>query len=102
MNYPVYPKGHPQEGEFVSKEEAVDMFDKAGEAGTAADDAGEAAMFDLEPGEGQDEYGNFKYPTKFNFKDPEVVEISNKLNLFPDEPKDIPPPKDDPIKKMMV
>ena len=92
MNYPVYPKGHPQEGEFVSKEEAVDIFDKAGEAGTAADDAGEAAMFDLEPGEGQDEYGNFKYPTKFNFKDPEVVEISNKLNLFPDEPKDTPPP----------
>ena len=92
MNYPVYPKGHPQEGEFVSKEEAVNIFDKAGEAGTAADDAGEAAMFDLEPGEGQDEYGNFKYPTKFNFKDPEVVEISNKLNLFPDEPKDTPPP----------
>ena len=92
MNYPVYPKGHPKEGEFVSKEEAVDIFDKAGEAGTAADDAGEAAMFDLEPGEGQDEYGNFKYPTKFNFKDPEVVEISNKLNLFPDEPKDTPPP----------
>jgi len=92
MNYPVYPKGHPQEGEFVSKEEAVNIFDKTGEAGTAADDAGEAAMFDLEPGEGQDEYGNFKYPTKFNFKDPEVVEISNKLNLFPDEPKDTPPP----------
>jgi hypothetical protein len=93
MNYPVYPKGHPQEGEFVSKEEAVDIFDKAGEAGTAADIAGEAAMFDLEPGEGQDEYGNFKYPTKFNFKDPEVVEISNKLNLFPDQPASDKPDK---------
>jgi hypothetical protein len=96
MNYPVYPKGHPKEGEFVSKEEAVDIFDKAGEAGTAADIAGEAAMFDLEPGEGQDEYGNFKYPTKFNFKDPEVVEISNKLNLFPDQSDTPSPPKKDP------
>ena len=93
MNYPVYPKGHPQEGEFVTKEEAAEIFDKAGEAGTAADIAGEAAMFDLEPGEGQDEYGNFKYPTKFNFKDPEVVEVSNKLNLFPDQPASDKPDK---------
>ena len=98
MNYPVYPKGHPQEGEFVSKEEAVNIFNKVGETGTAADDAGEAAMFDLEPEEGQDEYGNFKYPTKFNFKDPEVIEISNKLNLFPDELKDPPPFKKNPPK----
>ena len=93
MNYPVYPKGHPQEGEFVTREEAAEIFDKTGEAGTAADIAGEAAMFDLEPGEGQDEYGNFKYPTKFNFKDPEVVEVSNKLNLFPDQPASDKPDK---------
>ena len=96
MNYPVYPKGHPKEGEFVSKEEAVDIFDKAGEAGTAADISGEAAMFDLEPGEGQDEYGNFIYPTKLNFKQPEVVEVSNKLNLFPDQEKEDPNEKPPP------
>ena len=96
MNYPVYPKGHPKAGEFVTKEEAAEIFDKTGEAGTAADIAGEAAMFDLEPGEGQDEYGNFIYPTKFNFKNDKVVEISNKLNLFPDD-KDTPPsPEKDP------
>ena len=53
-------------------------------------------MFDLEPGEGQDEYGNFVYPTKFNFKNDKVVEISNKLNLFPDDKDTPPPPKEDP------
>lgn len=96
MNYPVYPKGHPKAGEFVTKKEAAEIFDKTGEAGTAADIAGEAAMFDLEPGEGQDEYGNFVYPTKFNFKNDKVVEISNKLNLFPDDKDTPPPPKKDP------
>ena len=51
-------------GHVESKTFESDLGAKgAGEAGTAADDAGEAAMFDLEPGEGQDEYGNFKYPT---------------------------------------
>ena len=50
-NYPVYPKGHPKEGEFMPRKEAVEVLEKSGQVGTAADDAGEAAMFDLETGE---------------------------------------------------
>jgi len=109
-NYPVYPKGHPKEGEFVSTEEARDILEKTGgavniatgkgtQAGGAGDIAGEAAMFDDTPEEGKDNYGNFIYPTKLNFKQPEVVEVSNKLNLFPDqkeeEPDKKPPPPPD-------
>ncbi len=56
-NYPVYPKGHPEEGERMSLEDAQDTLEKSGgainiatkkgtQAGGAGDIAGEAAMFD--------------------------------------------------------
>ena len=93
MNWPVYPKGHPKEGEFVSKEEAAEIFEKAGDAGTAGDIAGEAAMFDDElpekSGGKMDAYGNYVYPTKFNWEKPEVVEVAKEqLDLLPKDKKD--------------
>ena len=102
MNYPVYPKGHPQEGEFMSKEEAAAVLEKAGgavnmatgegiQAGGAGDMAGEAAMFDLETplesGGKKDEYGNIKYATKLDFESPQVIENSKDLGLLPKEDK---------------
>ena len=39
-NYPVYPKGHPKEGEFMPRDEAVKVLEESGQVGTAADDAG--------------------------------------------------------------
>jgi len=88
MNWPVYPKGHPNEGEFVSKKEAAEIFEKAGDAGTAGDIAGEAAIFDdslpEESGGKMDAYGNLVYPTKFNWEKPEVVEVAkDELGLLP-------------------
>ena len=94
MNWPVYPKGHPNEGEFVSQKEAAEIFEKAGDAGTAGDIAGEAAMFDdslpEETGGKMDAYGNLVYPTKFNWEKPEVVEVAkDELGLLPKD-KDTP------------
>ena len=84
MNAPVYPKGHPQEGEFMSNEDAREVLQGTGaetsmatgegvQAGGAGDIGGEAAMFDLETGD----YGNKKYATKLDFKSPEVVKVTN-------------------------
>ena len=102
MNYPVYPKGHPQEGEFMSKEEAAGVLEKAGgavnmatgkgtQAGGAGDTSGEAAMFDLETplesGGKKDEYGNIKYATKLDFESPQVLENSKDLGLLPEKDK---------------
>jgi len=102
MNYPVYPKGHPQEGEFMSKEEAAGVLEKAGgavnmatgkgtQAGGAGDTSGEAAMFDLETplesGGKKDEYGNVKYATKLDFESPQVLENSKDLGLLPEKDK---------------
>ena len=102
MNYPVYPKGHPQEGEFMSKEEAAGVLEKAGgavnmatgkgtQAGGAGDLDGEAAMFDLETplesGGKKDEYGNIKYATKLDFESPQVIENSKDLGLLPKKEK---------------
>jgi len=92
-NYPVYPKGHPKEGEFMPREEAVEVLKEAGQIGTAADEAGEAAMFDLETGE----YPNKKYATKLDYESPEVLEISRELNLLPKD-EDIPDPDKSPPK----
>jgi hypothetical protein len=95
MNYPVYPKGHPQEGEFMSKEEAAEVLSETGaatnmatgkgvQAGSAGDLSGEAAMFDLETGD----YGNKPYATKLDFERPEVVKNSNEaLGLLPEKDK---------------
>jgi len=103
MNYPVYPKGHPQEGEFMSKEEAAGVLEKAGgavnmatgkgtQAGGAGDTSGEAAMFDLETplesGGKKDEYGNTKYATKLDFESPQVIENSKELGLLPKKEKE--------------
>ena len=98
MNWPVYPKGHPNEGEFVSQKEAAEIFEKAGDAGTAGDIAGEAAMFDdslpEETGGEMDAYGNYVYPTKFNWKRPEVVKVAKEqLDLLPKD-KEKPDPLD--------
>ena len=112
MNYPVYPKGHPQEGEFMSKEEAAKVLSETGaatnmatgegvQAGGAGDLAGEAAMFDLETGD----YGNKPYATKLDFERPEVVENSNKaldLTQTKTEPKKkIVKKQKDPEKSLM-
>jgi len=112
MNYPVYPKGHPQEGEFMSKEEAAKVLSETGaatsmatgegvQAGGAGDLAGEAAMFDLETGD----YGNKPYATKLDFERPEVVKNSNKalgLNQTETEPKKkIVKKQEDPEKSLM-
>ena len=42
---------------LCTRKEAVEVLEKSGQVGTAADEAGEAAMFDLETGE----YDNKKY-----------------------------------------
>jgi len=92
MNAPVYPKGHPKEGEFMPIDEAREVMEKTGgavniatgkgtQAGGAGDIAGEAAMFDLETGD----YPNKKYATKLDFESPEVLETSRELNLLPKE-----------------
>ena len=103
MNYPVYPKGHPQAGEFMPKEEAAGVLEKAGgavnmatgkgtQAGGAGDMEGEAAMFDLETplesGGKKDEYGNVKYATKFDFESPQVIENSKDLGVLPKDKSD--------------
>jgi len=103
MNYPVYPKGHPQAGEFMPKEEAAEVLEKAGgavnmatgkgtQAGGAGDLDGEAAMFDLETplesGGKKDEYGNTKYATKLDFESPQVIENSKELGLLPKKEKE--------------
>ena len=112
MNYPVYPKGHPQEGEFMSKEEAAEVLSETGaatnmatgkgvQAGSAGDLSGEAAMFDLETGD----YGNKPYATKLDFERPEVVKNSNEalgLNQTETEPKKkIVKKQEDPEKSLM-
>jgi len=83
-NYPVYPKGHPKEGEFMPKDEAVKVLEESGQIGTAADEAGEAAMFDLETGE----YPNKKYATKLDFDSPEVIKNSIDLGIISDDTSD--------------
>jgi len=83
-NYPVYPKGHPKEGEFMPRKEAVEVLEKSGQAGTAADMAGEAAMFDLETGE----YPNKKYATKLDFDSPEVIQNSINLGIISNDTAD--------------
>jgi len=83
-NYPVYPKGHPKEGEFMPKNEAVKVLEESGQVGTAADDAGEAAMFDLETGE----YPNKKYATKLDFDSPEVIQNSIDLGIINNDTSD--------------
>jgi len=91
MNAPVYPKGHPKEGEFMPIDEAKEVMEKTGgavnmatgkgtQAGGAGDIEGEAAMFDLETGD----YPNKKYATKFDFKSPEVIENSIELGILPE------------------
>ena len=97
-NYPVYPKGHPEEGERMSLEDAQDTLEKSGgainiatkkgtQAGGAGDIAGEAAMFDdslpEESGGMLDIYGNMNYPTKRNFDSPEAVAVSKEIGLLP-------------------
>jgi hypothetical protein len=85
-NYPVYPKGHPKEGEFMPLGEAKMVLEESGEAGTAADIAGEAAMFDLDlpesSGGKMDIYGNKKYATKLDFESPQVIENSIDLGII--------------------
>ena len=83
-NYPVYPKGHPKEGEFMPRKEAVEVLEKSGQVGTAADEAGEAAMFDLDTGE----YDNKKYATKLDFDSPEVIQNSIDLGIISEDPND--------------
>jgi hypothetical protein len=97
-NYPVYPKGHPEEGERMSLEDAQDTLEKSGgainiatkkgtQAGGAGDISGEAAMFDdslPEESDGMlDIYGNMNYPTKRNFDSPEAVAVSKEIGLLP-------------------
>ena len=84
MNAPVYPKGHPKEGEFMPIDEARKVMQESGQVGTAADDAGEAAMFDLETGD----YPNKKYATKFDFKSPEVIQNSIDLGIISPDTSD--------------
>ena len=102
-NYPVYPKGHPNEGERMSIKDARDTLEKTGgamniatkkgtQAGGAGDIAGEAAMFDLdlpeESGGMLDIYGNMKYPTKRNFDSPQAIEVSKEIGLLPKDTDD--------------
>ena len=102
-NYPVYPKGHENEGEFMSKKDAQETLEKSGaavniatgkgtQAGGAGDISGEAAMFDLdlpkESGGLQDEFGNLNYPTKLNFDSPQAIEVSKQIGLLPKDPDD--------------
>ena len=97
-NYPVYPKGHPEEGERMSLEDAQDTLEKSGgainiatkkgtQAGGAGDLSGEAAIFDEslpeESGGMLDIYGNMNYPTKRNFDSPEAIKVSKEIGLLP-------------------
>jgi len=95
MNAPVYPKGHPKEGEFMPIDEAKEVMEKTGgavdmatgkgtQAGGAGDIEGEAAMFDLETGD----YPNKKYATKFDFKSPEVIQNSIDLGIISPDTSD--------------
>ena len=106
MNAPVYPKGHPKEGEFMPIDEAREVMEKTGgavniatgkgtQAGGAGDIAGEAAMFDLETGD----YPNKKYATKFDFKSPEVIENSIELGILPETTEDDTSDDDDTANK---
>jgi len=91
-NYPVYPKGHPKEGEFMPLDEAKMVIEESGDAGTAADIEGEAAMFDLDlpesSGGKMDIYGNKKYATKLDFDSPQVIENSIELGILPETTDD--------------
>jgi hypothetical protein len=97
-SYPVYPKGHPNEGERMSIKDAQETLEKTGgavniatgkgtQAGGAGDIAGEAAMFDdslpKESGGMFDIFGNMNYPTKRNFDSPEAIEVSKEIGLLP-------------------
>jgi hypothetical protein len=97
-NYPVYPKGHPEEGERMSLEDAQETLEKSGgainiatkkgtQAGGAGDLSGEAAIFDEslpEESDGMlDIYGNMNYPTKRNFDSPEAIKVSKEIGLLP-------------------
>jgi len=98
LNYPVYPKGHPEEGEYMSKKEAAEVLSKTGgatsmatgegvQAGSGADLSGEAALFgyDEDGTLNQDgDYGNERYATKLDFKSPEVIKNTNKA-LIPEK-----------------
>ena len=88
-SYPVYPKGHPNEGERMSIKDARDTLEKAGGAG---DIAGEAAMFDdslpEESGGMLDIFGNMNYPTKRNFDSPQAIEVSKEIGLLPKDTDD--------------
>ena len=113
-NYPVYPKGHPKEGERMSIKDAQETLEKTGgamniatkkgtQAGGAGDIAGEAAMFDLdlpeESGGMFDIFGNMKYPTKRNFDSPEAVEVSKEIGLLPKDTDTDDDGDDDPKNK---
>ena len=111
-SYPVYPKGHPNEGERMSIKDARETLEKTGgavniatgkgtQAGGAGDIAGEAAMFDdslpEESGGMFDIFGNMNYPTKRNFDSPEAIEVSKEIGLLPKD-EDTPDPDKDPPK----
>ena len=102
-NYPVYPKGHPEEGERMSLEDAQETLEKSGgainiatkkgtQAGGAGDLSGEAAIFDEslpEESDGMlDIYGNMNYPTKRNFDSPEAIKVSKEIGLLPKDEGD--------------
>jgi hypothetical protein len=102
-SYPVYPKGHENEGERMSIKDAQETLEKTGgavniatgkrtQAGGAGDIAGEAAMFDLdlpkESGGTMDIFGNMNYPTKRNFDSPQAIEVSKQIGLLPEDPDD--------------
>ena len=99
-SYPVYPKGHPNEGERMSIKDAQETLEKAGgavniatgkgtQAGGAGDIAAEAAMFDdslpEESGGMFDIFGNMNYPTKRNFDSPEAIAVSKEIGLLPED-----------------
>jgi hypothetical protein len=113
-SYPVYPKGHPNEGERMSIKDAQETLEKAGgamniatkkgtQAGGAGDIAGEAAMFDdslpKESGGMFDIFGNMNYPTKRNFDSPEAVEVSKEIGLLPKDTDTDDDGDDDPKNK---
>ena len=113
-SYPVYPKGHPKEGERMSIKDAQETLEKTGgamniatkkgtQAGGAGDIAGEAAMFDLdlpeESGGMMDIFGNMNYPTKRNFDSPEAVEVSKEIGLLPKDTDTDDDGDDDPKNK---
>jgi len=106
MNAPVYPKGHPKEGEFMPIDEAREVMEKTGgavniatgkgtQAGGAGDIAGEAAMFDLETGD----YPNKKYATKLDFDSPEVIKNSIDLGIISGDTTDDTTDDDDTTNK---